>query len=150
MLGALDPRVQTDCREAFACSRRSRPCSAQRSPAGVLCDDAMLLHPPRFEQSPTTSAGRNPDADLQRHVRPQGSHCCNQLQAGLDRPLGIVLMGLGINKIHKHTVVQNIAPQTRRSRARSPRRIFDRPKRTRATPPLDASTVEPTRSANSR
>jgi hypothetical protein len=72
---------------------------------GGLPDDAALLRLPHSnEVAHDDQSGGNADAGLQRDRRTACGHRPDQLQACPHRPFGVVLMGLGITKIHEHTI----------------------------------------------
>jgi hypothetical protein len=61
----------------------------------------------RSEQVPDNDQPRrNADAGLKRYARLQGTYRCDQFEPCPDRPLGIVLMGLRIAKVHEDAVAQ--------------------------------------------
>ena len=53
-------------------------------------------------------AGRNTDAGLQRCLRFQAAHCCDQLQRSAHRPLGVILVRLWIPKVHENAIAHEL------------------------------------------
>ena len=94
-----------------------------------LADHAALLRLTRSDEvADDDQAGCNADAGLLGSMRLERSHRRDQLEPSPYRPLGVVLMGVRIAKIHEDTVAHISSRRSRRSGARSRRRISDRPK----------------------
>src|SRR5262245_24754366 len=72
-----------------------------------LADDTAFL---RFARSSQIAHNDKPsgyaNAGLQRSPSLECDHRCDQIQPGTHRPLGVILMGLGVAKVDKHAVAE--------------------------------------------
>ena len=88
------------------CVWLSHPLQAPRQ-IGRLAHNAALLCLPRSDQVADHNEARcYADTGLQRSTCLERGYCRDQFQPGAHRPLGVILMGLGVTEINKRPVAQ--------------------------------------------